>query len=247
MTVLNVHGIVAIHRAHFNYMLKSLKDLFDFYPLDFYSYFFMLLPVAVASYRREFLTPVLSIVTAYFLVRFLEECVFLYYVLIPKSTHSINNFSLILDSLLIGWFYWSSFTRNSIARKIAIAVTASIFVIATSNYLVEGLGSVSHSCMRLMMIILSLVYFNKILSENRVRKIVAHSLFWVNAGFLFYGMGTFMTSLFKDYLLDPMLTTKETYNLFSDMNQMLSIILSVLVAIGIWVSKNDRDNYIQPI
>ncbi|MBO0948769.1 hypothetical protein [Fibrella forsythiae] len=207
----------------------------------------MLLPVAVAVYRREFLTPVLLVVTAYFLVRFLEECVFLYYVLIPKSTQRISNLALILDSLLIGWFYWLSFARNSFAGKLTIAVTTLVFVATTSSYSLDGLGSVSHSCIRLMIIILSLVYFNKILSENRVRKIVSHSLFWVNAGFLFFGMGTFMTSLFKDYLLDPALTTKETYNLFSDMNQILSMILSALVAIGMWVSDSDKDNYIQSI
>lgn len=247
VTDLNAPGTAVILRVHYNCMIKSLIDLFEFYPLDFYAYFLLLLPVVIAIYRREFVTQPLAIVALYFSVRFLEECIFLYYTLIPKSTHNLSSGALVVDILLIGELYLLSFTGSRLARRITIVITAIAFITVSANYAIDGLMSVSHASVRLMMIVLALLYFNKILAENRVKSILLHSMFWVSAGFLFYGMGTFMTSLFKDYLLDPKVTSKETYDLFSDIGQSLSMLHCVLAAVGLWVSKFDKDNYIHLI
>ncbi|RZM23506.1 MAG: hypothetical protein EOO88_25925 [Pedobacter sp.] len=225
-------------------MLQHLKDQFAAYPADFYSHFFLLLPVFIAIYRREFLTPVLWAITLYFTVQFVEECVLLYYALLVKYNHNVTKGTLVLDILLVGAIYFLSFTTNKFSQKIVLVATSLAACTALVNYLSAGPPSISRAIFCLLLIILSLTYFNRILAENRIRKIVNHSLFWVSAGFLFYGMGTFMTSVFSDYLV---VMPKETYDLFSDMGQWVSIILSVLASVGLWVSKYDKDNYIQPI
>ncbi|MEZ0541480.1 hypothetical protein [Fibrella arboris] len=226
-------------------MMHALKAQFAAYPLDFYSQFLLLLPVFVALYRREFLTSILSVIVLYFGIRFIEECIFLYYTLIPKNTHSLSSGTLIVDTLLIGWCYFLGSESSNFARRLTVAMITVAFVVSTINYVLSGLESIGHSTLRILMIVLVLVYFNKVLAENRVRSVLLHSLFWVSSGFLVYGMGTFMTSLFKDYLLDPQKTSTETYDLFLYMDQILSILLSALAAIGLWVSKFDKENYIQ--
>lgn len=225
-------------------MLQHLKEQFAAYPTDFYSHFFLLLPVFIAVYRREFLTPVLLAITLYFSVQFIEECVLLYYALLVKYNHGVTKGTLVLDILLVGAFYFLSFTGNRFSQKIVLVATLFAACTALANYLSVGPPSISRAVFCLLLIILSLTYFNRILAENRVRKVVNHSLFWISAGFLFYGMGTFMTSIFSDYLV---VMPKETYNQFSDMGQWVSIVLSILAAVGLWVSKYDKDNYIQSV
>ncbi|XWW44367.1 hypothetical protein JYG30_16520 [Fibrella sp. USSR17] len=223
-------------------MIQSLKAQFFAYPLDFCSHFFLLLPVAFAGYRRKFLTVPLLVISTYFIVRFLEELVFLYYALLVKNNHSEINGAIILDILIVGQFYYLSFTSHMFSRRITVWITVLGFLVALVNFVTDGPTSVSWPTLRLIMIILSLTYFNRILSENRVRKILLHTSFWISAGFLFYGMGTFMTSIFSVYLTEA---SKETYDLFSNMDQLLSVLFSILVATGLWVSKFDKENYIQ--
>ena len=210
-------------------------------------HFLLLLPVAVSIYRRAYLTPVLLVATLYFMVQFLKESILLYYTLKAISTNNLSKIYLIINTLLIGWFYWMSFRNNQRTNIITIVLTALTFGVTGINYALGGDMSISEVAMKSIIIIFSLMYFNKILSENRIKSIVSHALFWINAGFLFYGTGTFMISLFKGYLLDDKITPQATYNLFLDMESLLSILFSVLVAIGIWKAKCDRTNYIQSI
>ena len=225
-------------------MIQALKNLFAQYPLDFYSHFFLLLPVLIAIYRREYLTIIISIVVLYFAIRFIEESVFLYYAVKGKHMHSLNNGVLAVDILIVGELYYLTFKNNPIVKKITVFATAAAFLITLCNYMLNGPISVSNTIMRLLCILLAFAYFNKILSENRIRKIWLNTLFWVSSGFMIYCMGTFMRSLFSDYLLDPIKTPNETYDTFLAMDQVLNIIKCILAAVGMWVSKSDRDNYI---
>ena len=239
-----VHSTVVTLRGLSKAMIESLKAQFDTYPLDFYSHLFLLLPVAIAGYRQKFLTPALSAVALYFGLRFVEELVFLRIALLGKSNLNAINAGILPDILLVGRIYYLSFKGNRFASQLTVIATGIAFIIAILNFLSISLTSISWPIVRLLMIVLALTYFNRILAENRVRKILHHTLFWVSAGFLFYGMGTFMTSVFSEYLVR---SSEKTYNVFSDMEQMISILLSVLAALGIWVSKYENESYIQPI
>lgn len=158
--------------------------------------------------------------------------------------HSLNNGVLAVDILIVGELYYLTFKNNPIVKKITVFATAAAFLITLCNYMLNGPISVSNTIMRLLCILLAFAYFNKILSENRIRKIWLNTLFWVSSGFMIYCMGTFMRSLFSDYLLDPIKTPNETYDTFLAMDQVLNIIKCILAAVGMWVSKSDRDNYI---
>lgn len=227
-------------------MLTHLLDKIYQYPIIALSHLLLLLPVCIAMYRQKFLTSTLSLVLLYFAVHFIEETLLLYYVLIYKKTISLQKGFFFLDIILLTEIFYFSYKNNKQLQKMSVIFAIACGLIVFINYQTEALSFISASTLKSLIIILSLAYFHKILSENRVKKIVLHSMFWISCGFLIYGMGTFMTSVFTDYLLDDKITSDQTFDLFWNMGQLLSIIHCVLVAIGLWVSKFDRENYIQP-
>lgn len=224
-------------------MLRSVEQLFLSYPLDFVSQFFLLLPVLVAIYRRKSLSQVLLITALYFLVQFIEESLLLYYSVKAKNSHGIIKGIFLINILIIGDIYYISFKSNKISKYAVIFFTALFFLINLFNYFIDGMISVSNTAYRVILIVFSLMYFNKILQDNKIRRVVLHDFFWINSGFLFYGMGTFITSLFLDYLIAM---PPKTFDLFWNMGQVINVLQCLLVAIGLWVSEFDKDNYIQP-
>lgn len=226
-------------------MWGDIKRLMLAFPFDFIAYFLLLLPVILSVYRQKFLTRNLVAVSTLFLARFLEDTVLNYYAMLNKFNLDQQRGFFIIDVILLTVIYYLSFSRkNSVTRFVLFFAFISVTFLSL-NYLFYRSLSGGSFFSRLTYIIFSLLYFNEILAENRIKNVLKHPMFWVSAGFLFFGMGTFMTTLFTDYLLDPSKTPYATYELFMNMNQIVSWIQCLLVAIGLWVSKFDKDNYIQ--
>ncbi|RZM23507.1 MAG: hypothetical protein EOO88_25930 [Pedobacter sp.] len=173
-------------------------------------------------------------------MRFLGDTAMLYYSLIPQNNLNLSKALILIDVLFIGWFYFVSLAGNSFAGLLTISSTVIVFCIALFNYLSDGPLSVGRSGLRLLMVVMALTYFNKILADNQIKKVVLHSAFWVSSGFLFYGAGTLMIAVSADYLQKA---SQDVYDVYSNMDQMISMLFSCLVAIGLWISKFDQDNY----
>ncbi|MEZ0486840.1 hypothetical protein [Fibrella aquatica] len=228
-------------------MIERLIKFTLNYPLDIISYLFLLLPVFVAIYRRELLDKVLFLAVIYFLVRFLEESALLYYSLLAPSTISLQKGLLVIDVILIAQLYYFALEGQNLTRKAGLFFSFITLVVIVVTYFYSEYASIGASLLRVLIIFFSLSYFNKILSENRILRIVHHPMFWVNASILLYGMGTFMIWLFIDYLLDMTKTSDQTFDLFWNMGQIIVIIQCIVSAVGIWATKFDRDNYIQSV
>ncbi|WP_041257565.1 hypothetical protein [Fibrella aestuarina] len=228
-------------------MVERFVEFFQHYPLDVISHLFLFSPVCVFIYRRAFFDKALLCVCLYFLVHFLEETVLLYYVLHKQSTISIQKGLIAIDTLVIAELYYLALKENEISRQIGLALSLVTLFVTIVTYVYSQYSFIGASLFRLLLILFAIVYFNKILAENRILKIIHHPMFWISSAFLVFGMGTFMTSLFIDYLLDPAITSDKTFDLFWNMGQLLSVFQCVLVSIGFWVSKFDRGNYIQPL
>lgn len=228
-------------------MYQRLIALLSEYPIGAINHLLLLLPVCVAGYRREYLDGKLVLIALFFLIHFVEESVLLYYVINGMITTSIQKGFLVIDIILLAEFFYVSYKGKPAIQRFSVILSLFIGLVVIANYRSQTMSFVSESLFRLLLICFAILYFNKILAENRILRIVNHSIFWISAGFLIYGMGTFMTSLFTDYLLDPSKTSDQTFDLFWNMSQLLSIIQCMLVSIGLWVSKFDRENYIQSI
>lgn len=227
--------------------MDMLEEQFLKYPLDFIAHFLLLLPIAVGVYRRERLTNTLVAVIVYFLIIFVQEVVLLVYTLNKVSSIRLQQLLLIIDSLITAEIYYLAFKYKTSYRQIVVVSLAISLTILIINYLAIPLAFISSSVHKLTIILFSLMYFNKVLLENRVKNMINHAMFWISAGFLLFGMGTFFSSLFIDYLLGDSNELDIAFDLFWGLDQVIICIQCILAAIGFWVSRYDRANYLQPV
>ena len=217
------------------------------YPLDVVAHFFLLLPVVVGFYRQKYLTPVLKGISLFFLVRFIEESILLYVSLLKPTNQNEQKIFMLIDILLICFIYSLIFKDKPTYKK--ITYYSAIIIEAVLLYLIvfHAKNGLSGPVMRFYIIIITLIYYNFMLAENRVKNILYHSMFWINAGFLIYAMGTFMTSLFIDYLIDSTKESNNTFDLFWNMSQVVICIQCILMAIGMYFAKKERTNQLSRI
>ena len=226
-------------------MVDHLFFTLQKYPVVALSHFMLLLPVAIAVHRREYSSPILWVIGFYFLLHFIEESILLYYVVYKKQTAGIQKSFFLLDVLIAGQAFYLGQPHNRGLRQVGLFSCGVIGGLILADFWGQGLPTfVSAALVRLLLIFFALTYFNRILAENRVLKVIHHPMFWISAGFLIYGMGTFMTSLFTDYLLDESRTSDQTFDLFWNIGQLMCIVQCILAAVGFWMTKLDTTNYI---
>ena len=228
-------------------MVEALIRQFCKYPLDFISHLFLLLPVTIGAYRQKYLTNTLLSVAIYFAVQFLQETVLLNYTLNKCSSIKLQQLLLILDTVILSEIFFLAFKDRKSNKYITLFALTISLLVSTIDYLIIPLTSISSSLFKLTIILFSLMYFNKILSENRIKNVLKHSMFWISSGFLLLGMGTFFSSLFIDYLLGDSKEQDNAFDLFWAIDQVVICLQCILIAIGLWVSKFDKNNYILPV
>jgi hypothetical protein len=224
-------------------MLVEIKRLILAFPLDFIAYFLLLLPVIIGVYRQGYLTRNLVGTVVFFTVKFLEDTILNYYAIRQENNLDQQRGFFILDVFLLSFIYYPSFSGNKFIKTLLLTTTIGSLMALIVNYFFYSSLSLGAVVTRIILIMFSLNYFNKMLSENRIKNVLKHPMFWVSSGFLMFGMGTFMSTLFTDHLLDKTKTSYTTYILFNNMNQIVISIQCILVAIGLWVSKFDQNNY----
>ena len=217
------------------------------YPLDFVAYFFLLLPVLVGLYRQKYLTTVLKGISIIFFARFIEESILLYVSFLKPTNQDEQKLFMLIDVFLICLVYALIFKNKLAYKKIAYYSAVVVEIMLIVLMLFHARNGLSGSVMRLYIIIITLVYYNFVLAENKVKNILHHSMFWINAGFLVYAMGTFMTSLFIDYLIDSTKDSNQTFDLFWNMSQIIICIQCTLTAIGMYFAKEERTNRLSQI
>ncbi|MBO0934005.1 hypothetical protein [Fibrella aquatilis] len=228
-------------------MTERLIHFFLKYPFDFISNIFLLLPVFIGIYRQKYLTTVLKLFLIVFLVRFVEESVLIYAALANGTNIAEQKVIMLIDVLLISIPYLLLFRHKPSYLKITYFI-GGIVEIALLVYVIfyEQTG-LSGSVMRLFIIVISLLYYNLILAENKIKNILHHSMFWINAGMLIYAMGTFMTFLFIDYLYDPSKVSDQNFDIFWNLSQLIVCIQCILTAVGMYFAKEERTNQLSRI
>lgn len=228
-------------------MTERLISLFIKYPLDYISHIFLLLPVIIGFYRQKYLSNVLKGFVLFFIVRFSEENVLLYYSLNRMNSMGLQKVFMVVDVFLLIFFYYLLFKHRSGSLKVLFLLGGLIESALLIHLLLYSKTGVSGSIGRFFMITIALLYYNVILQENKIRNILYHSMFWINAGFLVYAMGTFMTSLFIDYLIDSTKISNNMFDLFWNMSQIIICIQCILTAIGMYFAKEERTNQLSSV
>ncbi|RCR68178.1 hypothetical protein DUE52_17385 [Larkinella punicea] len=222
-------------------MLERLIGNIRDYPLDYIGHAFILLPVTIGIYRRQYLNNQLKLVAFYFSISFLEECIQLFYSLNKWSNIHLYNIYLIIDVLIIGLSYYEIFENKIHKKTIAIATLISICV-SIFFYSHDTFSSASNTVFRLLCVTLVLFYFNWLLTQMKIINILLHSMFWISAGLLLYSLGTFFMYLFSQFTIGVH-TKSNIFDLYWKVKQILYIIFCLFSTIGFWVSKYDKENY----
>ncbi len=220
-------------------ILFSLK-----YPLDFISNFFLLLPVFVGAYRQKYLTSSLKGFVLVFTIRFIEESILIYLALVHKTNLEAQKLFMVVDVFVLCLVYGNIFRNNKNLFKLICILGVLVETLLLAHVFFYEQTGLSGSIMRFFMIVVALMYYNLVLSENKIRNILYHGMFWENAGLLMYAMGTFMTFLFIDYLYDSSKVSDNMFDIFWNMSQIVICIQCILSAIGMYYAKQERTNYL---
>jgi hypothetical protein len=143
--------------------------------------------IVAALYFRKF-NKTLKIASAYFLIALLFDLALWISlnVLKVKNTMPILHSYVIVSIVLFGAMYFNIYIEDKL-KKTAIVVS-SLAMLVTLYDARDFLAypSLSITTLSLMLIVLSLIYFYKLLNPLTYIDIEKQALFWINAGVLFY-------------------------------------------------------------
>ncbi|WP_148562509.1 hypothetical protein [Spirosoma radiotolerans] len=162
---------------------------------------------------------------------------------IPNTLY-IQNLEVIAEAVIVGVIYFYEFEKP-IQKRIILLLTVIVTFVSIYSYSSTDVSSVSLSVFRFFLIILSLSYFNNVLSDMRVSKITKHSLFWFSSGLLIYSTGTFFIMLFSEYWYRGVdKVSAEVFDKYWNASQLLFVIFCLFSSVGLWFSKYDKENFI---
>jgi|GEM_PF-1454005 len=225
-------------------MWERFLDLSTRYPLDLLAHLSSLLPILLGLIRFRQLNRAGIWIWLLFIFFFSKDSYSLWLVLFARSTTFVQNveafFQVIFISLI---FYWSFESKRS--RQIIVGVLVFSLAGISYTYSSSNVSTMSMAIVRIVSIGFSLAYFNKVLVDMRIKNILLHTMFWFGAGLLVYASGTFFSMLFSEYWYgDITQVPAEIFDRYWNICQILFIIFCCITSVGLWVSKRDRENFV---
>lgn len=225
-------------------MLERLLLLCEKYPLDFITHLGSSLPIIFGLIRYKYLSLSSKLIIIFFLFYFTKETFALWLSILRENNLYLQNIETIIETWLLLWIGFSCF-KSPKWRWLGLGLAISSSVASFLTYHSDGVSSVSLSSFRLFAIFFCLSYFNKILTDIRVKNILLHTLFWFSAGLLVYAAGTFFIVLFSEYWYkDINKVPAEVFDKYWNASQLLFIVFCLFSAYGLWISKYDQENLI---
>jgi len=222
-------------------MLERILLLFGKYPLSFISDLSSILPIIIGLLNYKYLSRNVKIIILFFGMYLVGDIYMIYLAALKQNNLFILNLYPIGGILFLTISYITIFKQDNTRKLIGILAAVSLLICLLYFKPLE-ISPVELFAYRLYIMILSLLYFNKILSDMMIKNILIHSLFWINSGVIIYAAGTFFISIFSEIIFDPNLVDDRTFDVYWNINNVLFILLVFLSSIGIWLSKYEREN-----
>lgn len=223
-------------------MLERLLLLCEKYPLDFVSHLSSSLPVILGLIRYKYLSTVTKYVIIFFLFCFLKESTALWLSLLKQNNLYLQNIESIVEIIIILIISLYCF-QSPKWKRVWVSLSITCIMISLLNYKSDQISALALSTFRLFSIFFCLSYFSKILIDVRVKNILLHTMFWFASGLLVYSTGTFFIVLFSEYWYkDINKVPPEVFDKYWNASQILFVIFSLLSALGIWLSRYDKEN-----
>lgn len=221
-------------------MLERLLHYFAAYPLDFAAHISSSLPVIAGLIRIKYLSRQAKLILLLFFWFFSKETYSLYLAFTAPNNLFLQNIDSILETVFCGLIFYYAIDKLSERKTITIGgVFCTLLLIYF--YKSESVSDISLSIFRVYAIILTLLYFNRLLTDMHAVSIMHHTLFWFSSSLLLYSAGTFFIVLFSEYWYQGMdKVPAAVFDQYWNASQILFIIFAALSAVGLWMSKHDR-------
>ncbi len=200
------------------------------------SIFVIFLPFGLAMFWRKKLTGPMFVIFCYLILGIAAQLISF----ITKE-YQIKNLPLlhlytVIEFSWITWFYHQAMPVYLPERRTKVIIV--IFSVAAAlNTLflqpVTQFNTYIRTSESILVIIFSLLFFYKIISEMKIQRLEKEPLFWINVGFLIYFSGSTLLFIFSNYILP----FKNTLNLYVwSLHAIFSILLYLIQSIGIWMA-----------
>ncbi len=158
-------------------------------------------------------------------------------ILALNSYHTIvvaNIFSVV-EFFLISLFFVEIFNfRNKKAYHWGICFLTFIFSISVFSGSNESYANFSKVIISLIFIISALLFFAKLMREQKVENLFAYPIFWFNAGVLVYFSCSIFIMIFSNYFLKMSIEAQKVLWLF---HSVINLICYVIFATGFFKCK----------
>lgn len=155
------------------------------------------------------------------------------------NPNPIGNFYVLTETVILLWLYANAFNRLFFNRIILGVII--IYILVFIWFAIPDLKTM-HSNIRtirdMIMIIASLTYFFLLLKDLPEKNLYVLPMFWINSGILFFFSCTFVFSLSTMYLIEVF---REQYGYFLGFRNLLRVLFSIIICIGIWESSSTKN------
>jgi hypothetical protein len=160
------------------------------------------LPVIAAWYNFKYLDKVLKIASAFFLLAFLIDLLLeLMTWMNVRNNMPVIHIFIVANILFFAAIYYHAFFKTALKKTIIVLAAFAMLIVIFNIVFIEGIWqypSVSITVLSVLLICFSLAYFYQLLNRQEFIHIEKQSLFWINAGVLFYfAINIFLFMLFK--------------------------------------------------
>ena len=163
-------------------------------PLAFISILSPLVPLLVGIKKRY------SILWLYVFTGFFFDLLISILKRIPANRHWAANLFVLVEFLLISFYYKKKIFRSAIFFYSLIMILSAFFVCTTLAKILTDLNTFGYSIFLFIFILYGITGLYLILKEKKMLFIEKSSFFWANAAFILYASGNFLLFLFKDFM-----------------------------------------------
>lgn len=212
------------------------------YPIAFIAELITLLPILIGLFRILSIKHEIKFLLILFVLFFLRDILSNLLASIKENNLFIYNIFSFIELFFLALIFYNSPKIHSPRYKkfIVFGVIVSL-VIGLLFYNKNDFSIIDFTVVRLYGILIAVIFFERVLSEVRIKNILTYSMFWINSGFLLYFCGTFFIFLLSDKVLSRK-AQPEIFQQYWDTNLIFYIFFCLLASVGIWFSKYDQNN-----
>jgi hypothetical protein len=209
--------------------------------LSYLSTYFFLVPLIIGLYFKKHLKYNDKIILSLIILSGLTELAnYLFALFIKKENIVIVNTYVILETILIGLFFFS--VSKSKYFRLIIALFTLCFIVFSIHHIIENnygkLNYISLVVESISFSFFSIIIFHQILKYSIYSNIIDAPLFWYNSALLFYFIGNIFLNIFSNYLMNKALYS--FFVLWGVWHSSLNIIFYILISIGFWKTKTSQ-------